>query len=205
MRVRSLRAEADGPCCLHVVTWWLRMRERTKATDSWKRVASQIEAESLAPWRSRARPDRQAIAQNNRPLRVRLDGGKQMRIPPNQVLFLGQRQWAEFDCSQEPLPDEIRILLWLMDGAARLLSLGRPPTKPKPLDVIPLHFRREQIQLRLDIARLARLERARRHAERQLRLGYPDAKAKLKRIASAEQRALRGESEPARRHAASLK
>jgi hypothetical protein len=47
----------------------------------------------------------------------------------------------------------------------------------------------------LDIARLARLERARQHAERQLRLGYPDAKAKLKRIASAEQRALRGESE----------
>ena len=49
----------------------------------------------------------------------------------------------------------------------------------------------------LDIARLARLERARQHAERQLRLGYPDAKAKLERIASAEQRALRGESEPA--------
>src|SRR6476646_11052807 len=42
-----------------------------------------------------------------------------MRIPPNQVLFLGQRQWPEFDCPQEPLPDEIRILLWLMDGAER--------------------------------------------------------------------------------------
>ena len=42
-----------------------------------------------------------------------------MRIPPNQVLFLGQRQWAEFDCPQEPLPDEIRLLLWLMDGAER--------------------------------------------------------------------------------------
>jgi len=42
-----------------------------------------------------------------------------MRIPPNQVLFLGQRQWPEFDCPQEPLTDEIRILLWLMDGAER--------------------------------------------------------------------------------------
>jgi hypothetical protein len=42
-----------------------------------------------------------------------------MRIPPNQVLFLGQHQWAEFDRPQEPLTDEIRLLLWLMDGAER--------------------------------------------------------------------------------------
>ena len=116
----------------------LRLRERTQSTDSWKRVASQIEAESLAPWRSRARPDRQTITQNNRPLRVRLDGGKQMRIPPNQVLFLGQRQWAEFDRSQEPLPDEIRILLWLMDGAERRHRLAFRWSGKEPRGTYPI-------------------------------------------------------------------
>ena len=45
---------------------------------------------------------------------------------------------------------------------------------------------------RIDPLRLARLERARQHAERQLRLGYPDAKARLKRIAAAQERVLNG-------------
>jgi len=54
-----------------------------------------------------------------------------MRIPPNQVLFLGQRQCAEFDCSQEPLPDEIRILLWLMDGAERRHRLAFRWSEPR--------------------------------------------------------------------------
>ena len=54
-----------------------------------------------------------------------------MRIPPNQVLFLGQHQWAEFDCPQEPLPDEIRILLWLMDGAERRHRLAFRWSEPR--------------------------------------------------------------------------
>jgi hypothetical protein len=107
-----------------------------QSTDSWKRVASQIESPAL--WRSRARPDRQTITQNNRPLWVRLDGGKQMRIPPNQVLFLGQRQWAEFDCPQDPLPDEIRILLWLMDGAERRHRLAIRWSGKEPRGTYPI-------------------------------------------------------------------
>ena len=100
---------------------------------------SEIEAGRLVPWTSsRARPDHQPITQNNRPLRARLDGGKQMRIPPNQVLFLGQRQWAEFDCPQEPLPDEIRILLWLMDGAERRHRLAFRWSGKEPRGTYPI-------------------------------------------------------------------
>ena len=61
-----------------------------------------------------------------------------MRIPPNQVLFLGQRQWAEFDCSQEPLPDEIRILLWLMDGAERRHRLAFRWSGKEPRGTYPI-------------------------------------------------------------------
>jgi hypothetical protein len=61
-----------------------------------------------------------------------------MRIPPNQVLFLGQRQWAEFDCSQEPLPDEIRILLWLMDGAERRHRLAIRWSGKEPRGTYPI-------------------------------------------------------------------
>jgi len=42
-----------------------------------------------------------------------------MRIPPNQVLVLGSRGWKEFDCLQQPLPDTIKVLLCLVDGAER--------------------------------------------------------------------------------------
>jgi hypothetical protein len=42
-----------------------------------------------------------------------------MRIPPNQVLILGSRGWEEFDCLQQPLPDRIKVLLCLVDGAER--------------------------------------------------------------------------------------
>ena len=42
-----------------------------------------------------------------------------MRIPPNQVLVLGSRGWEEFDCLQQPLPDRIKVLLCLVDGAER--------------------------------------------------------------------------------------
>ena len=42
-----------------------------------------------------------------------------MQIPPNQVLILGSRGWEEFDCLQQPLPDRIKVLLCLVDGAER--------------------------------------------------------------------------------------
>ena len=61
-----------------------------------------------------------------------------MRIPPNQVLFLGQRQWAEFDCPQEPLPDEIRLLLWLMDGAERRHRLAIRWSGKEPRGTYPI-------------------------------------------------------------------
>ena len=118
---------------------WQGSRAGTyQGTDSWKRVASQIEAESPALWRSRAPGGSSNNYQNNRPLRVRLDGGKQMRIPPNQVLFLGQRQWAEFDCPQEPLTDEIRLLLWLMDGAERRHRLAIRWSGKEPRGTYPI-------------------------------------------------------------------
>lgn len=34
-------------------------------------------------------------------------------------------RWPEFDCSQEPLPDEIRLRLWIIDGAERRHRLAR--------------------------------------------------------------------------------
>ena len=42
-----------------------------------------------------------------------------MRIPPNQVLVVGSRGWEELDCLQQPLPDRIKVLLCLVDGAER--------------------------------------------------------------------------------------
>ena len=61
-----------------------------------------------------------------------------MRIPPNQVLFLGQHQGAEFDRPQEPLPDEIRILLWLMDGAERRHRLAIRWSGKEPRGTYPI-------------------------------------------------------------------
>jgi hypothetical protein len=46
--------------------------------------------------------------------------------------------------------------------------------------------------------RLARLERARQHAERQLRLGFPDARQKLRAIQQAEEIARNGAPPPVR-------
>jgi len=45
-----------------------------------------------------------------------------MRIH-RQVLFTGQDQCPEFDCSPEPLPKELDVLLCLLDGAERRLQL----------------------------------------------------------------------------------
>jgi hypothetical protein len=47
-----------------------------------------------------------------------------------------------------------------------------------------------------DPALMARLARHRAYLERRARLGFPDAKAKLKALAVTEQRALNGEAAP---------
>ena len=41
------------------------------------------------------------------------------------VRFLGQDLLPEFDYSQQPLPDKLRILLWLLDGAERRHRLAK--------------------------------------------------------------------------------
>jgi len=35
------------------------------------------------------------------------------------VRFIGQGPLPEFDYSQQPLPDNMRVLLWMLDGAER--------------------------------------------------------------------------------------
>jgi hypothetical protein len=42
-----------------------------------------------------------------------------MQHLPKQAVFLGRALQARFDCSQEPLPDELNVLLWFLDGAER--------------------------------------------------------------------------------------
>ena len=41
------------------------------------------------------------------------------------VRFIGQGPLPEFEYSQQPLPDNIRILLWMLDGAERRHHLAR--------------------------------------------------------------------------------
>jgi hypothetical protein len=41
------------------------------------------------------------------------------------VRFIGQDPLPEFDYSQQPLPDNIRVLLWMLDGAERRHRLAR--------------------------------------------------------------------------------
>ena len=41
------------------------------------------------------------------------------------VQFIGQGPLPEFDYSQQPLPDNIRVLLWMLDGAERRRHLAR--------------------------------------------------------------------------------
>jgi hypothetical protein len=41
------------------------------------------------------------------------------------VRFIGQGPPTEFDYSQQPLPDNIRVLLWMLDGAERRHQLQR--------------------------------------------------------------------------------
>jgi hypothetical protein len=41
------------------------------------------------------------------------------------VQFIGQGPLPEFDYSREPLPDNLRVLLWMLDGAERRHRLAR--------------------------------------------------------------------------------
>src|SRR5215468_4087345 len=42
-----------------------------------------------------------------------------MQHLPKQAVFLGRALQARFDCSHQPLPDELNVLLWFLDGAER--------------------------------------------------------------------------------------
>jgi hypothetical protein len=60
-----------------------------------------------------------------------------MRIPAREVMFIGQHQCQEFDYSQEPLPEELNVLLCLLDSAERRrhlqakLNALRPGLRPE--------------------------------------------------------------------------
>jgi hypothetical protein len=67
-----------------------------------------------------------------------------MLHPPTQALFLGRILRAHFDCSQQPLPNQHKVALCLLDGAEprqRVQAKLKPPgpgQKPKldfPADV----------------------------------------------------------------------
>jgi hypothetical protein len=60
-----------------------------------------------------------------------------MRIPPNQVFVFGKRGWEEFDCLQEPLPDRMKVLLCLVDGAQRRRQLQAKLNTPRPSPKLP--------------------------------------------------------------------
>jgi len=51
------------------------------------------------------------------------------------VRFIGQGPLPEFDYSQQPLPDNIRVLLWMLDGAERRHHLARSWRAPDDLHV----------------------------------------------------------------------
>ena len=42
-----------------------------------------------------------------------------MQHLPKQAVFLGRALQARFDCPQQPLPDELNVLLCFLDGAER--------------------------------------------------------------------------------------
>src|SRR6266487_3467528 len=48
-----------------------------------------------------------------------LDGGNVMQHLPKQAVFLGRALQSRFDYSQQPLPNELNVLLWYLDGAER--------------------------------------------------------------------------------------
>jgi hypothetical protein len=48
------------------------------------------------------------------------------------VQFIGQGPLPEFDYSQQPLPDNIRVLLWMLDGAERRHHLAKLASPRRP-------------------------------------------------------------------------
>jgi hypothetical protein len=48
-----------------------------------------------------------------------------MVICEGKCKFIGEAKWNEFDCAKGPLPDAMRVLLCLIDGAERRQSLLR--------------------------------------------------------------------------------
>jgi hypothetical protein len=42
-----------------------------------------------------------------------------MQHLPKQAVFLGRALQSRFDYSQQPLPNELNVLLWYLDGAER--------------------------------------------------------------------------------------
>ena len=51
------------------------------------------------------------------------------------VRFIGQGLLPEFDYSRQPLPDNIRVLLWMRDGAERRHQLEKTWRAPDDLHV----------------------------------------------------------------------
>jgi hypothetical protein len=53
-----------------------------------------------------------------------------MQHLPKQALFLGRALRAQFDCTQQPLPNHMSVLLCLLDGSDRRhrlqATLGTP-------------------------------------------------------------------------------
>jgi hypothetical protein len=48
-----------------------------------------------------------------------------MGASKSSPVFIGQDPLPEFDYSQQPLPDNLRVLLWLLDGAERRHRLAK--------------------------------------------------------------------------------
>ena len=42
----------------------------------------------------------------------------------NGVRILGLPPWQDMDCSHEPLTDQMKVLLWFIDGAERRRSIA---------------------------------------------------------------------------------
>ena len=63
-----------------------------------------------------------------------------MRIPTREVLFTGQDRCPEFDLCKEPLPEELNVLLCLLEGAERRqqiqakLNIGSHDLSPEEHD-----------------------------------------------------------------------
>jgi hypothetical protein len=55
-----------------------------------------------------------------------------MRNLDQAPLVLGTLPKPDFDCSAEPLPDNMRVLLWVIDGSERRQRLTQDWTGARP-------------------------------------------------------------------------